>query len=113
MYRQELEARVVSDHSPVLLDTSPTKWGPSPFSFENAWLEHKQFSSQFDKWWKEVPGLGWEGYKWMTKLQKIKPLLKNWNKEVFRDLRLIEAALNNRLKELDNLEGSENWSECS
>ena len=53
-FRQELEARVVSDHSPVLLDTSPTRWGPTPFRFENAWLEHKHFNNQFDKWWKET-----------------------------------------------------------
>ena len=32
-------------------------------------------------------------------------------KEVFGDLRLIEAAVANRLKELDRLEGSGIWSE--
>ena len=47
----------------------------------------------------------------MMKLQKMKPMLKNWNNEVFGDLRLIEAALTNRLKELDSLEASGNWSE--
>ena len=52
---------------------------------------------------------GWEGYKWMMKLKIIKSWLKNWNKKVFGDLRLLEAALNNRLKELDCLEGSGNW----
>ena len=36
-YRQEVEARAVSDHSPVILDTSPPKWGLTPFRFENAW----------------------------------------------------------------------------
>ena len=45
----------------------------------------------------------------MTKLKKINPWLKNWNKKVFGDLRLLEADLNNRLKELDSLEGSGNW----
>ena len=109
--RQEVEARVVSDHYPVILDTSPTRWGPTLFRFENVWLEHKQFSSQFDKWWKETSVTGWEGYKWMRKLQEIKPQLKNWNKEIFGDLRLTEAALNSRLLELDSLEGSRNWIE--
>ena len=109
-FRQEVEARVVSDHSPVVLDTSSPRWGPIPFRFENAWLEHKHFSRDFEKWWKKVTVVGWEGYKWMVKLQKIKPLLKNWNAEVFGDLRLLEAVLNNRLKELDRLVGSGNWS---
>ena len=49
-------------------------------------------------------------YKWMVKLQRIKHLLKKWNTEVFRDLRLMEVALNNKLKGLDRLEGSGNWS---
>ena len=110
-FRQEMEARVVSDHAPVVLDTSPPKWGPTPFRFENAWLDHKQFSSDFERWWKEVSVEGWEGYKWMVRLQQIKPRLKSWNKDVFGDLRLIEAALLSRLKELDREECSGSWSE--
>ena len=70
-HRQEVEVRVVSDHSLVVLDTLPPKWGPTPFRFENTWLDHKQFSPHFDKWWKEVTVEGWEGYKWMMRLQKI------------------------------------------
>ena len=54
--------------------------------------------------------LGWEGFKWMVKLQNIKPLLKKWNTKVFGDSRLLEVALYNRLKELDRLEGLGNWS---
>ena len=109
-YRQELEARLVSDHALVILDTSPPKWGPTPFRFENAWLDHKQFSCGFERWWKEITVEGWEGYKLMKRLQEIKTRLNNWNKDVFGDLRLIEATLQNRLKELDRLESSGNWS---
>lgn len=61
--------------------------------------------------WKKVSVEGWEGYKWMTRLRKIKPLLKIWNKDVFGDLGVIEAALLNRLKELDRTESSGNWSD--
>ena len=32
--------------------------------------------------------LGWEGYKFMTKLKLIKEKLKEWNVEVFGDTRL-------------------------
>ena len=53
-YRQEVDARAVSDHSPVLLDTLPPKWGPTPFRFENVWLEHKHFGRDFEKWWKDT-----------------------------------------------------------
>ena len=83
--------------------------GSYPFRFENAWLEHKHFTRDFEKWWKDAMVEGWEGYKWTMKLKIIKSWSKNWNKKVFGDLRLLEAALNNRLKELNSLEGSGNW----
>ena len=54
---------------------------------------------------------GWEGYKWMVRLQEIKPRLKSWNNNVFGDLRMIEAALHSKLKELDREECSANWSD--
>ena len=110
-YRQEVEVRAASNHSPLFLDTSVPKWWPTPFRFENAWLEHKHFGRHFEKWWREVSVDGWEGYRWMKRLQKIKPSLKQWNTEVFGDLRLIEVGLHIRLKELDMLESSEVWSE--
>ena len=62
-YRQEVDVRVVFDHSPLVLDTSTPKWEPTPFRFENAWLEHKQFSRDFERWWKEITVEGWEGFK--------------------------------------------------
>ena len=109
--RQEVDVRTVSDHSPLILDTSPPKWGPTPFRFENAWMEHKHFGRDFENWWKEIPLEGWEGYKWMKNLQRIKTHLKKWNSEVFGDMRLIEVGLYSRLKELDRLETEENWNE--
>ena len=47
----------------------------------------------------------------MSRLKKIKQQLKSWNRDVFGDLRLLEAAFFNRLKELDLLESSGSWSE--
>ena len=49
-FRQEMEVRVVSDHCPVILDSSPPSWGPTPFRFENMWLHHKSFNSDFANW---------------------------------------------------------------
>ena len=54
---------------------------------------------------------GCKGYKWMKRLQRIKPYLAKWNNDVFRDVRLIEAGLYSRLKELDRLESEESWNE--
>ena len=74
-------------------------------------MEHKHFGRDFENWWKEIPLEGWEGYKWMKNLQRIKTHLKKWNSEVFGDMRLIEVGLYSRLKELDRLETEENWNE--
>ena len=108
--RQEVEVRVVSDHNPVILDSSPPKWGPSLFRFENMWLEHKDFNKAFDTWWKECLVQGWEGYKFLSRLKSIKFLVKRWNSEIFGDLRMKEGELNRRLVELDELEGSSRWN---
>lgn len=45
--RQSALNRITSDHCPVLLDTISLKWGPSPFRFENMWLEHPTFKENF------------------------------------------------------------------
>ena len=74
-------------------------------------MEHEHFGRDFENWWKEIPLEGWEGYKWMKRLQRIKTHLKRWNSEVFGDMRLIEGGMYNRLKELDRLETDENWNE--
>ena len=90
--RQEVEVRAVSDHNPIILDSSPPNWGPSPFRFENMWLEHRGFDKVFEKWWKECMVQGWEGYKFLSRLKCIKFLVKRWNLEIFGDLRLKERG---------------------
>ena len=102
---------MVSDHCPVVLDSNPPKWGPTPFRFENIWLEHKFFGREFVKWWKEKEEVGWEGYKFLSKLRNVKGRVKQWNQEVFGDLRLKEATLTRRLKELDKTEASLQWDD--
>ena len=74
--RQEVEVRAVSDHNPIILDSSPPNWGPSPFRFENMWLEHRDFDKVFEKWWMECMVQGWEGYKFSSRLKCIKFLVK-------------------------------------
>ncbi|RVW97165.1 hypothetical protein CK203_030004 [Vitis vinifera] len=46
----------------------PFKWGPTPFRFENMWLQHHSFKECFSSWWREFEGNGWEGHKFMRKL---------------------------------------------
>ena len=49
--RQMALARVTSDHCPIQLDTNKVKWGPSPFRFENMWLQHPDFRNNFKQRW--------------------------------------------------------------
>ena len=83
-----MEVRVVFDHCPVIIDSAPPSWGPTPFRFEKMGLHHKSFNSDFKKWWKDIVPSGWEGHKFMTKLKLIKEKVKIWNVEAFGDLRL-------------------------
>ncbi|PON75016.1 hypothetical protein TorRG33x02_245810 [Trema orientale] len=70
--REEVEVRATSDHS--LLDSSPPKWGPSPFRFEHMWLDHKDFG------------------------KRIKGSVRSQNMSVFGDLRLKDAATLTRIE---------------
>ncbi|KAL5545374.1 hypothetical protein UlMin_005061, partial [Ulmus minor] len=84
-------------HMPIILDTSPVSWGPTPFRFENMWLEHSGFRQECEQWWRGIEVEGWESYRMMEKLRALKDKIKAWNKEVFGDTRL---SLRNQMEEL-------------
>ncbi|RVW16838.1 hypothetical protein CK203_098160 [Vitis vinifera] len=77
---QEVLPRWISDHWTIVLDTNPFKWGPTPFRFENMWLQHPSFKECFSTWWRSFQGNGWEGHKFMRKLQFVKAKLKDRDK---------------------------------
>ncbi|RVW47845.1 hypothetical protein CK203_092926 [Vitis vinifera] len=77
---QEALIRRTSDHWPIVMDTNPFMWGPTPFRFENMWLQHTNFKENFRDWWSGFQGNGWEGHKFMRRLQYVKAKLKEWNK---------------------------------
>ena len=83
---QEVLPRWTSDHWPIVLDTNLFKWGSTPFRFENMWLQHPSFKECFGSWWRGFQGNGWEGHKFMKKLQFVKAKLKVWNKVTFGEL---------------------------
>ena len=102
-FRQELDVMIASDHCPIILDTTPPSWGPSPFRFETC-------GCITELWWDDIDPTRWEGYKFMTKFKLIKGKLKDWNVEVFGDTRIKKQALLRRIKELDALESSGMWN---
>ena len=80
---QGILARPVSDHCPILLEGGSLKRGPSPFRFENMWLEEKGFMDQMKRWWGSLTFTGSFSFVLDAKLRALKVLLKTWNKEVF------------------------------
>ncbi|KAL5549263.1 hypothetical protein UlMin_004494 [Ulmus minor] len=102
--RQETGSRTCSDHMPIILDTSPVSWGPTPFRFENMWLEHSGFRQECEQWWRGIEVEGWESYRMMEKLRALKDKIKAWNKEVFGDTRLIKKEVVEKIAGLDKKE---------
>jgi hypothetical protein len=54
--------RDVSDHCPLILRRNGHDWGPKPFRFNNAWLEHKDFSKVVEDEWGRQNVVGWMGF---------------------------------------------------
>ncbi|RVX11532.1 Transposon TX1 uncharacterized 149 kDa protein [Vitis vinifera] len=57
---QEALIRRTSNHWPIVMDTNPFMWGPTPFRFENMWLQHTNFKENFRDWWSGFQGNGWK-----------------------------------------------------
>ena len=57
--------------------------GPTPFRFENMWLKVEGFKEVLRKWWEGIQVSGSTSYILSKKLKALKPILKNWNREVF------------------------------
>ena len=74
--------RPVSDHFPVLLEGGGLIRGPSPFRFENMWLEEEGFKDKMKTWWGSK-FTRTSSFNLDAKLRALKDILKNWNKEVF------------------------------
>ncbi len=76
------------DHWPVQLEaTFMGTLRNRPFRFENVWLSHPKFTSNFDKWWKEDLNIQvTKMYMLQQRLKYIKSKLKSWNKKEFGDI---------------------------
>ncbi|RVW33934.1 Transposon TX1 uncharacterized 149 kDa protein [Vitis vinifera] len=101
---QEALIRRTSDHWPIVMDTNPFMWGPTPFRFENMWLQHTNFKENFRDWWSGFQGIGWEGHKFMRRLQYVKAKLKEWNKSSFGELKEKKKSILNDLANFDAIE---------
>lgn len=67
----------ISDHFPILLDSSLDSWGP-PFRFEVAWLKEYGFDDLVELWWNDCNPTGWKGYCLLQKLKYVRGKLRSW-----------------------------------
>lgn len=67
--------RPISDRYP-LLDTDRMKDGPSPFRYENMWMQHKSFKIVVKSMCDQAPQGTWAGIRLQHKLKYLKNRLK-------------------------------------
>ena len=68
------------------------------------WLQHPSFKECFRSWWRGFQGTGWEGHKFIRKLQFVKANLKKWNKVSFGELNERKKSILNDLANFDAIE---------
>ncbi|RVW17847.1 hypothetical protein CK203_078615 [Vitis vinifera] len=71
------------------------------------WLQHPSFKECFRSWWRGFQGNGWEGHKFMRKLQFVKAKLKEWNKLSFGELNERKKSILNEIANFDAIEQEE------
>ncbi|RVW83280.1 putative mitochondrial protein [Vitis vinifera] len=67
-------------------------------------LQHPNFKECFSSWRRGFQGNGWEGHKFMRKLQFVKAKLKGWNKDSFGDLKERKKSILNEIAKIDAVE---------
>ena len=74
--------RLVSDHSPIVLEAGGFSSGKSPFRFESMWLKIEGFKDLVRSWWNGYSVEGYSSHCIAEKLKALKKDLKDWNREV-------------------------------
>ena len=70
--------RTISDHCPLLLQSSSRNWGPKPFRFMNCWISHPSYLPLIRQSWEKASNLPVT-----EKLKLVKADLRDWNKTKF------------------------------
>ncbi|XP_042954594.1 uncharacterized protein LOC122291007 [Carya illinoinensis] len=101
--------RSTSDHAPMMIELKkdPCPYGPSPFHFQQMWVDHHNFLDCVRQAWSiRVDGTAIQ--KLVIKLKQTKVALQAWNRRVFRYTLERISTLENQSEELE-LQSQLNW----
>ncbi|KAK2640722.1 hypothetical protein Ddye_022485 [Dipteronia dyeriana] len=100
----------LSVHNPVMINEEAKRWGPSPFSFVNWWLEEKDMMKEATKGWTECKVSGSKGVVLFSKAKATKIALKRWLKS--NKLKVENPKeLENKLVLIDTKAQKEGWTD--
>nr|CCA66235.1 hypothetical protein [Beta vulgaris subsp. vulgaris] len=90
--------RGLSDHCPLLLNSSVRNWGPKPFKFQNCWLSDPRCMRLVKDTWQKSSPMGL-----VQKLKTVKKDLKDWNEKVFGNIEANIKQLEHEINQLDKI----------
>ena len=85
---QSILQRVISDHTPLLLQCGEWLTSKSYFKFENGWLHTKDFNGKVKNWLKSFNYSGKPDCVLGAKLKALKIKLKEWSKTIQGNLKM-------------------------
>ncbi|XP_058763319.1 uncharacterized protein LOC131636743 [Vicia villosa] len=89
------------NHSPIRLNCGVIDWGPKPFRFNNAVLEHEGFKDFINEEWAKLVVDGRGDFILFEKLKRLKERLKSWNREVFG---WIDLNISNEVETINDMD---------
>uniref|UniRef100_A0A0V0IFJ2 Putative ovule protein n=1 Tax=Solanum chacoense TaxID=4108 RepID=A0A0V0IFJ2_SOLCH len=99
--RQQIMPRVISDHSPIMLQCGDWEQRKPYFKFENWWTNVEGFKELIQDWWNGFVVEGCPDFKLSMKLKMVKQKLKEWSGVTFGELINKKNRLLNELAEID------------
>ncbi|XP_058775464.1 uncharacterized protein LOC131649723 [Vicia villosa] len=94
--------RDISDHFLITLNLGKVDWGLKPFRFNNICFKHDSFIPFIHEEWSKISLVGRGDFVLYEKLKRLKPCLKDWNRDVFG---WIDLRVSDKVKELNDLDG--------
>ncbi|KAK2975193.1 hypothetical protein RJ640_022085 [Escallonia rubra] len=101
---QKALPRVISDHSPIILDVNSLRKARTYFKFENMWLENEGFIDLVKNCWSSCNFEGWPSFILAKKLKILKKQLREWSKVEFGNMNSRKSQIMTEIDTLNNKE---------